>query len=401
MSSDFSVSAATMRSLWEAPLLWRARHLAPSAYLDHLSFLFWLVSDLKPSRIVGVEGSEGTAYFAACQAVDQLGLDTTCLAFCTVEDEDRQAALEAQNAEHYADFSTLAFADTENAADQITAGSVDLLILERFPSTDVLGAFEEAWLPRLSSRAVLLIPGFADPDLDKASADRLATLRGTYPSVSFSHGRGLDVLMIGSAPPPRLADLSQTTEHWHSVQRFFERISELHVLKAARDRAEEASRGDRAWAMRLKSEKETLSVAYQTRHEAAARLQAELFDRRSEVVELRNRQKLDRVVSHQSAEGIAEQTAALKTALEGQKKHNEALRGQIATLQKDHADTVRYYRDEIAAMASVNEAQARRLIEIGGAAGQPSAADLKALLRDRFEEIAALTRALEAQLEET
>lgn len=407
--NGISTSAETVPSLGEAALLWRAKRLAPSAYLDHLSFLFWLVIDLQPRRLVALDVTDGIGYFAACQAIRRQGLETLCRGFRfgagKETDEARQAreALESYNAENYQAFSVVETLLEERAADNVSAASVDLLMLERFPTADMATALEDVWLSRLSSHGVLLVPGSHRVEADEASRDWLEELRSRHQSISFSHGQGLTAVMIGDKQPARLthlAELAATPSSGRQIQDFFDRISQLHVLEVAHDEAELASRSNRNWAMRLKAEKKTLSDAYEARHETAARLQAELFDRVSEVAEARNRRQIDGLVSRQICTDLSEKIAALEAALEGQRTQTRSMRDRLEALQKDYADTVRYYRDEVEALQTVNAAQARKLAMLGAGAGSCRADNLDGRLHARFAEIAALTAALESQLGE-
>ena len=54
--------------------------LVPSAWTDHTPFLFALFSLIRPRRYVEIGTHHGMSFFAACQAADQLGIGTQCIA---------------------------------------------------------------------------------------------------------------------------------------------------------------------------------------------------------------------------------------------------------------------------------------------------------------------------------
>jgi len=55
--------------------LWQPEFRARSAWTEHAPFAFWLVSVLRPRRIVELGTFRGYSYFAFCQAVAALDLD--------------------------------------------------------------------------------------------------------------------------------------------------------------------------------------------------------------------------------------------------------------------------------------------------------------------------------------
>ena len=61
-------------------MFWRPDFLADSPWLEHIPVAFWLVEAQRPRVIVELGPGDGTSYFAFCQAVDRLGLDTRCFA---------------------------------------------------------------------------------------------------------------------------------------------------------------------------------------------------------------------------------------------------------------------------------------------------------------------------------
>ena len=62
---------------------WQPEHLAPSAWLEHIPFAYWLVGALRPRSIVELGTHWGVSYAAFCQAVERFGLPTRCHAVDT------------------------------------------------------------------------------------------------------------------------------------------------------------------------------------------------------------------------------------------------------------------------------------------------------------------------------
>src|ERR1700761_5647196 len=59
---------------------WQPDLLAPSAWLEHVPFAFWIMKVLRPAQFVELGTMRGVSYAAFCQAVERLALPTRCYA---------------------------------------------------------------------------------------------------------------------------------------------------------------------------------------------------------------------------------------------------------------------------------------------------------------------------------
>jgi hypothetical protein len=64
-------------------MFWMPERQAPSAWIEHVPFAFWLADVLRPRRIVELGTHNGVSYSAMCQAVKILGSATSCFAVDT------------------------------------------------------------------------------------------------------------------------------------------------------------------------------------------------------------------------------------------------------------------------------------------------------------------------------
>ena len=198
-----------------AASFWTPEYLPESAWLEHGSFAFWLMSAQRPRRLVELGTHNGFSYFTFCQAVQRLGLDTECHAIDTWQGdehagfygEDVFRSVSTINAERYARFSHLRRCLFDEALDGFADGSIDLLHIDgRHTYEDVLHDFSN-WRPKMSARGVVL---FHDTQVRERGFGvfRLwAELEGTLPSFEFHHGHGLGVLAVGPEIPPALRPL--------------------------------------------------------------------------------------------------------------------------------------------------------------------------------------------------
>src|SRR5262249_5839112 len=87
-SDSWETEGAPTNNMWPTVLppifrpsmFWIPERQAPSAWIEHVPFGFWLVDVLRPRRIVELGTYNGVSYSAMCQAVKTLGLATSCFA---------------------------------------------------------------------------------------------------------------------------------------------------------------------------------------------------------------------------------------------------------------------------------------------------------------------------------
>ena len=179
-----------------------ARFDGTSAWFGHVPFASWLMQAARPRLLLEIGTGDGVSYSAFCQAVQRLLLPTRCFA---VHPSGGGGTFEDFHAQHFAGFSRLLRPGPDAAPDRFDDGSIDLLHLDGPGAAQDL----EAWLPKLSERAVVLLHGTADRG---DGVGRLwAELSSRHPSFGFVHGKGLGVLCMGTAAPDAVLALCRVT----------------------------------------------------------------------------------------------------------------------------------------------------------------------------------------------
>jgi glycosyltransferase involved in cell wall biosynthesis len=217
-SLPISYSATTEQLNIGQEIEWEAQHLAPSAWLEHVPFAFWLVKALRPGCLVELGTERGVSYSAFCQAVERLALGTRCYAVDTWKGDDHAGhyddfvytRLSELNDRRYRRFSSLLRTTFAEALPYFADGEVDLLHIDGLHTYEAVAEDFESWRPKLSSRAVVL---FHDTNVrrDEFGVWRLwRELASEYPSFEFVHGYGLGVLGIGKDLPPPVLALFET-----------------------------------------------------------------------------------------------------------------------------------------------------------------------------------------------
>ncbi len=188
-------------------MFWVAEWMDSSPRAEHIPFAFWLVDALRPFGIVELTETPGAFLAAYCQAVARLQLPTRCYAISARGSE----AFAAHHDSRYAQFSQLVALPAEQMLARFDDNALDLLSIDlRVEAGGDSRAFAQrfdAWLPKLSQRAVVLVHGIGDPAADGGAREFWATLADKYPHFEFLHGAGLGVLGIGMDLPPALHQL--------------------------------------------------------------------------------------------------------------------------------------------------------------------------------------------------
>jgi Methyltransferase domain len=177
------------------PLFWRAERLgSPSAWWQHVPFAHWIVCATAPRLLVELGTHTGVSYSAFCQAVVRDGLATRCHAVDTwrgdpqagTYDEDVLDELRRFHDERFGTFSTLLQCTFDDALGRIEDGSIDLLHIDGLHTYEAVRHDFESWLPKLSSRAVVMFH-----DINERGGDFGVWRLWAHNTIAVARGIGL------------------------------------------------------------------------------------------------------------------------------------------------------------------------------------------------------------------
>ena len=195
-----------LRPLVLRAMFMRPRYLEKSAWLEHIPFAFWLVEVHQPKLFVELGTHYGSSYFAFCQAVEHLGLDTRCFAIDTWKGDEHAGFygeevfenVRAHNDAQYSSFSRLVRSTFDEALEYFSNGTIDLLHIDGLHTLDAVKHDFESWLPKLSKRAVIVMHDTNVRERHFGVFKLFEELREIYPSFEFVHGHGLGVIGVGA-----------------------------------------------------------------------------------------------------------------------------------------------------------------------------------------------------------
>lgn len=213
---EFAAIADRTPAMWlNHTSFWYPEFFKSSGRLEHVPFAFWITGTLKPRMLVELGTHSGYSYFAFCQAIKNLSLETRCFAVNNWKGgvhaghcgEDVFENVQHYNSTHYSAFSRLVRSSFDDALSHFPDASIDLLHVDGRHFYEDAKHDYETWRPKLSDRAVVLFHDTNVRERGFAVARLWAELSAKYPSFEFIHGHGLGVLGYGARLPPSIASL--------------------------------------------------------------------------------------------------------------------------------------------------------------------------------------------------
>jgi hypothetical protein len=206
------------------------------AWSGHLPFAFAVIDMCRPRILVELGTHYGNSFCAFCQAVDAVQSDTRCHAVDTWQGDPQAGqygeeviqTLKTYQEPRYGRFSKLIRSTFDDALEQFANGSIDLLHIDGLHTYDAVKHDFESWLPKMSSRGVILFHDTHVFENDFGVHKLWAELTQIYPSFEFKHSHGLGVLAVGTTPPAPLQSLvNSTPDETVAIRSFFTNLGQL------------------------------------------------------------------------------------------------------------------------------------------------------------------------------
>ncbi|RWB74613.1 MAG: glycosyltransferase [Mesorhizobium sp.] len=252
--------------------------VAPSAWVEHVPFMFWLVDALRPRRFVELGTHTGVSYCAACQAIELLHLSCSSYAIDTWKGDEHAgfygeeiySALAAYHAQKYAAFSSLVRSTFDEAVSHFEDESIDLLHIDGLHSYEAVRHDFETWRPKLTQNAIVLFHDTNVRERDFGVFRFWNEVSAGRPHFEFLHGHGLGVLALGDSYPEAVKALltaSKQESATEAIRTAFAHLGQAVAQgeNAARS-ATEAETNRKEWRRQV-DQRDNEIVALKTEHD--------------------------------------------------------------------------------------------------------------------------------------
>ena len=177
----------------------------PDSWIGHIPFAAWLIEEFHPKTFVELGTHSGNSYFAFCQAISEINLNTRCFAVDTWSgdthagfyDETIFQYVKQHNTENYSKFSVLLRMSFDQALEIFDNESIDLLHIDGLHTYEAVHHDFQSWLPKLAPGAIVL---FHDTNVFECNfgvwrfwRELVANHRGC---TEFFHANGLGVFQL-------------------------------------------------------------------------------------------------------------------------------------------------------------------------------------------------------------
>ncbi|RMG22365.1 MAG: glycosyltransferase [Methanobacteriota archaeon] len=206
----------------------------PYSWVGHIPFASWIINELKPKIFVELGTHSGNSYFAFCQSIQENNLSTRAYAVDTWQGDEHAGfygeevfkGVNSYNKEHYNEFSTLLRMTFDEAVNEFQDGSIDLLHIDGLHTYAAVKHDFETWLPKLSSRAVVLFHDTVVKERGFGVYKFWDEVKGQYPGFNFEHSHGLGVLLVGKEYTKTLKRIAEDPRAFSDAKEVFEVLGE-------------------------------------------------------------------------------------------------------------------------------------------------------------------------------
>ena len=211
----------------------------PHGWIPHIAFAFFLVETMKPSVIVELGTYSGNSYFAFCQSVRDLQLQTKCFAVDTWQGDIHVGSYGDEvfkrvneiNEREFKSFSKLMQVQFDDAIHHFSTGRIDILHIDGTHTYEAVKNDFTNWLPKVSKGGVILLHDTMVRKKDFGVWKFLKEIKKQYLVLEFPFSEGLALVCKDEHAAPEILDFIRLAQRDPSVITLFEILGENILLE--------------------------------------------------------------------------------------------------------------------------------------------------------------------------
>lgn len=213
-----------------------------SAWYQHIPFAYWLIENLKPRSFVEMGTHNGISYFAFCEAISQLKIETKCIAVDNWIGDSQAGIFDesvftnfVENNKKYSSFSSYIKSDFDKALVEIEDNSIELLHIDGFHSYNQVSTDFRLGLEKIDKeKGIILLHDINEYQITFGVNKFWRELESEYKTMRFNHGHGLGVVMIGNNIDSKVSEIfdKSNRNYINNFQDYFEFLGQRCELYA-------------------------------------------------------------------------------------------------------------------------------------------------------------------------
>ncbi len=211
----------------------------PFPWVGHLPFAAWLMEKVKPKIFVELGTHYGNSYFMFCQAAKQESINVKCHAVDTWQGEEHAGHynedvfnyVKKHNDDNYNNFSTLLRMTFDEALNNFSNGSIDILHIDGLHTYEAVKHDFETWLPKMAQNGIVLFHDTKVHDNDFGVWKLWSELIDEYKyTIEFDHSYGLGILQLGDTSEYEWMKFNEDEKN--NFKNYFKESGEFFELSA-------------------------------------------------------------------------------------------------------------------------------------------------------------------------
>ncbi len=211
----------------------------PHGWIPHIPFAFYLVETMEPDIIVELGTYSGNSYFAFCQAVKDLQLQTRCVAVDAWQGDmhvgnygkEVYERVNEINVKAFSAFSKLMKMPFDEALPHFPDNSIDLLHIDGTHTYEAVQHDFSGWLPKVRQGGIILLHDTVVRRKGFGVWKFLKEIKTQYTVFEFPFSEGLAVVCKDDHTHPGIIDFITRAKQDPSISRFFEALGNNILLE--------------------------------------------------------------------------------------------------------------------------------------------------------------------------